>query len=175
MPRNNSVYVRGEVVDRPYFDMVPNRRTGERVAFFRVLVDCPRDESQPRDERHVADRIRVVAYGRLAEALRGRVKRGDWLIARGWIQVRKREDAEEQSMALTIAEIIAVEIDHFTPPFVPGSDLMERLERQAEMRSQPVRDLLTRMVTLGLVQLERESQTTVLSGPEPVSGNGAHG
>ena len=174
MPRNNFVHVRGEVVSRPYFDTVPNRQTDERIAFFKVLLDCPRDESQPRDERHEVDRIRVVAYGQLAEALRGRVKRGDWLVVSGWVQIRMREDATERSMSLTMAEIIAMEVDHFMHPFVPGSDLMNRYERLAEMRGESVRDILTQVMTVALVQMERDDHLLAQTVPQ-ISGNGAHG
>ncbi len=174
MPRNNFIHVRGEVVGRPYFDTVPNRQTNERIAFFKVLLDCPRDESQPRDERHEVDRIRVVAYGKLAEALRGRVKHGDWLVVSGWVQIRAREDAAERSMSLTMAEVIAMEVDHFMHPFVPGSDLMNRYEQLAEMRGESVREILTRVMTVALVQMESDGQMMVQAVPH-VDGNGAHG
>jgi hypothetical protein len=59
MPRNNTTHLRGEVAGRPYYDTVPQRKTGGRIAFFKVLLDCPRDDTQPRDERHEVDRIRV--------------------------------------------------------------------------------------------------------------------
>ena len=164
MPRNNTIHVRGEVSARPYFDMVPQGQTGGRIAFFKVLLDCPRDDTQPRDERHIADRIRVVAYGKLAEALRGKIKPGDWMVVNGWVQIRKREDGAG-GVAQTLAEIIALEVDHFMKPFVPGSELMERIERLSEMRNESSREILTRLMTAGVVQLERESSAPVAVAP----------
>ena len=159
MPRNNTIHVRGEVAARPYFDTVPQRKTGGRIAFFKVLLDCPRDDTQPRDERHEVDRIRVVAYGKLAEALRGKVKPGDWMVVNGWVQIRKREDGETGA-AQTLAEIIALEVDHFMKPFVPGSELMDRIERLADLRGETSRELMTRLMTTGVMQLERDSGRT---------------
>jgi single-stranded DNA-binding protein len=173
MPRNNTVHVRGEVTARPYFDMVPNRKTGGRIAFFKVLLDCPRDNSQPRDDRHESDRIRVVAYGKLAEALRGKVKPGDWMVVDGWVQIRTREDGEA-GVAQTLAEIIALEVDHFMKPFVPGSELMDRIEHLAETRGESARELLTRLMTAGVVQLERDSYRPVAEVAQRSNGNGAH-
>jgi len=173
MPRNNHTHVRGEVALRPYFDLVPNRKTGERIPFFKVLLDCPRDDTQPRDERHTVDRIRVVAYGKLAEALRGKVKPGDWMVVTGWIQIRKREDGENGA-AQTLAEIIALEVDHFMKPFVPGSELMERIERLAEGRGETVRELITRLMTSGVVQLERDQPLMIAEATLHLNGNGAH-
>ena len=77
-------------------------------------------------------------------------------------------------MSLTMAEIIAMEVDHFMHPFVPGSDLMNRYEQLAEMRGESVREILTRVMTVALVQMEGESQMLVQAGPH-VGGNGAHG
>ena len=156
MPRNNTTHLRGEVAGRPYYDMVPQGKTGGRIAFFKVLLDCPRDDTQPRDERHAADRIRVVAYGKLAEALRGKVKPGDWMVVNGWVQIRKREDGEAGA-AQTLAEIIALEVDHFMKPFVPGSELMDRIERLADLRGETSRELMTRLMTTGVMQLERDN------------------
>lgn len=174
MPRNNFIRLRGVVSSRPYVDMVPNRQTGEKVAFFRVHLDCPRDESQPRDEKHGLDRIRVVAYGRLAESLRGRVKPGDWLVVTGWVQIREREGVEAQAISRTLAEVIAMEVDHFMRPFIPGGDVMVRMEQQAARRGVSVRDLLTRVVVGGLLQLEQEGEVLVSAETHP-GGNGEHG
>jgi hypothetical protein len=115
----------------------------------------------------------VVAYGKLAEALRGKVKPGDWMVVTGWIQIRKREDGENGA-AQTLAEIIALEVDHFMKPFVPGSDLMDRIERLAEGRGETVRELITRLMTSGVMQLERDQPLMIAEATLHLNGNGAH-
>jgi len=166
MPKKNNFQGRGEVAGRPYFDMVPRRhpRNGQsdQVAFFKVLVDFPRDETQARDDTRTHDRIRVVAYGKLAEALRGKIKPGDWLYVEGYIQLRQRSGngaADRES----VFEIVMLEYDHFMRPFVPDSPRMKRLERLAEERGVPVRDLLTRMIDEQTKQLELEPQLAGVS------------
>lgn len=52
MPANNQVHLRGEVADRPYFDLVPARHHDgrDRIAFLRVLIWVQRDTDQPQPE-----------------------------------------------------------------------------------------------------------------------------
>jgi hypothetical protein len=56
-----------------------------------------------------------------------------------------------------LAEIIALEVDHFMKPFVPGSELMDRIERLADLRGETSRELMTRLMTTGVMQLERDN------------------
>lgn len=157
MPENNQVFLQGEVAARPYFDFVPRHKgTSDRIAFFKVLLDVPRDKTQPVDAEHTHDRLRVVAYGKLAEFLRGRVKPGDWMAVTGWIQVRRRPGPD----AATVAELVAHEVKHFMRPFVPDSSLMQRLERIAEARGVTVRELAAQVLTENLKELEFELQLT---------------
>jgi hypothetical protein len=159
MPKKNNFQGRGEVAARPYFDMVPRRKGDQvdRIAFFKVLIDFPRDTTQALDAAHTHDRLRVVAYGKLAEALRGRVKPGDWLYVEGYVQLRMRTEngTAEQS---TVVEIVMLEYDHFMRPFVPDSPRMKRVERLAETRGITVRDLLTQMIDAQAQHLELELQ-----------------
>jgi hypothetical protein len=159
MPKKNNFQGRGEVAARPYFDMVPRRRgdPSDRIAFFKVLVDFPRDATQSSDAAHTHDRLRVVAYGKLAEALRGKVKPGDWLYVEGYIQLRQRskEGTREQEF---VVEIVMMEYDHFMRPFVPDTLRMKRIERLAEAQGVPVRELLTQMIDAQAQRLELEIQ-----------------
>jgi single-stranded DNA-binding protein len=159
MPENNQVFVQGEVATRPYFDLVPRskRDKSDRIAFFKVLLDIPRTKTQPIDEEHTSDRIRVVAYGKLAESLRGKIKPGDWMAVTGWIQVRRRTSPDEDGSA-TVAELVAHEVKHFMRPFVPDSVLMQRLDRLAEARGISPRELATQILTAQLQQMELELQ-----------------
>lgn len=164
MPENNQVFLQGEVASRPYFDLVPRSRqnTADRIAFFKVLLDVPRTKTQPVDEEHTHDRIRVVAYGKLAESLRGNIKPGDWMAVTGWIQVRRRTGTDEGGQ-VTVAELVAHEVKHFMRPFVPDSVLMQRLDRLAEARGVTTRDLATQILTTQLQQMEIESQLSGVS------------
>jgi hypothetical protein len=49
MPAYSQVHLRGEVAERPYFDLVPVRHHDEhdRIAFLRVLIWVQRDTDQP--------------------------------------------------------------------------------------------------------------------------------
>ena len=152
MPANNQVHLRGEVADRPYFDLVPARHHDgrDRIAFLRVLIWVQRDTDQPQPEdRLPADQVRVVAYGRLAEALRNKIRMGDWLVVRGWIQTRKRPNNGG-----TVTEIVANEIDHFMRPLVPGSVIMQRLEQMADRHEVSLRAALDQLLTFALDQAD---------------------
>ncbi len=157
MPENNQVFLQGEVAARPYFDFVPRTKQNksDQIAFFKVLLDVPRTKTQPIDEEHTHDRIRVVAYGKLAESLRGNIKPGDWMAVTGWMQSRRRTGANEDGTA-TVIELVAHEVKHFMRPFVPDSSLMQRLEHLAEARGMTSRELATQILTTQLQQLELE-------------------
>ena len=127
-----------------------------------ALVDFPRDTTQALAASHPYDRLRVVAYGKLAESLRGMVKPGDWLYVEGYIQLRQRSDNGAADRE-PVVEIVMLEYDHFMRPFVPDSPRMKRLERLAEAHGVPVRDLLTRMVDEQTKQLELELQLAGVS------------
>lgn len=161
MPENNQVFLQGEVAARPYFDLVPRSKQNksERIAFFKVLLDVPRTKTQPIDDEHTHDRIRVVAYGKLAESLRGNIKPGDWMAVTGWIQVRRHTGANEDGQA-TVAELVAHEVKHFMRPFVPDSTLMQQLARLAEARGVTTRELATQILTAQLHQMELELQVS---------------
>lgn len=148
MPANNQVHLRGDVGEVPYFDLVPNGKSNGsgRIAFLRVMLWVQRDDNQPQPANRVpADEIRVVAYGRLAEALRNKIGVGDCLVVRGWIQTRKRPNNGG-----TVTEIVAHEIDHFMRPLVPDSRLMHRLEQVASQHSLSVRAALDQLLTFAL-------------------------
>ena len=164
MPAYNQVYLRGEVADRPYFDLVPMRQKNgrDRIAFLRVSIWVQRDDEQPQpDDRLPADQVRVVAYGRLAEALRNKIRMSDWLVVRGWIQTRKRPNEGG-----TVTEIVANEIDHFMRPLVPGSGLMQRLEQVADQNHLSVRATLDQLLTFALDQ--------AIGNPVVLHPNGQH-
>jgi single-stranded DNA-binding protein len=165
MPENNQVFLQGEVAARPYFDLVPRSKhdKADRIAFFKVLLDVPRTKTQALDAEHTHDRLRVVAYGKLAEALRGKIKPGDWMAVTGWIQVRRRDGTSEEGQT-TIAELVAHEVKHFMRPFVPDSPLMLRLERIAEVQGVTVRDLASQILADHVKQVELELQ---LAGVNP--------
>ncbi len=152
MPSNNQVHLRGEVAERPYFDLVPARDHDgrDRIAFLRVVIWVQRDANQPQPEdRLPADQMRVVAYGRLAEALRNKIRMGDWLVVKGWIQTRKRPNNGG-----TVTEIVANEIDHFMRPLVPDSVIMRRLEQVADRHEVSMRAALDQLLTFALDQAD---------------------
>ena len=165
MPAYNQVYPRGEVTDRPYFDLVPVRQKNgrDRIAFLRVLIRVQRDGEQPQpDDRLPADQVRVVAYGRLAEALRIKIRMSDWLVVRGWIQTRRRPN--EGGM---VTEVVANEIDHFMQPLVPGSGLMQRLEQVADQNHLSVRAALDQLLTFALDQAAGDLVVLHSNGQQP--------
>ena len=55
MPAYNQVHLRGEVADRPYFDLVPMRQKNgrDRIAFLRVSIWVQRDDEHRRGEHRV--------------------------------------------------------------------------------------------------------------------------
>ena len=65
MAKNNFVFLRGFLNQPAYFDRVPDRERQTLTSFLKFHVRVPRDRSQP--DAFPDDRIRVVAYGRLAE------------------------------------------------------------------------------------------------------------
>jgi hypothetical protein len=65
MAKNNFVFLRGFLNRPAYFDRVPDRERQTFTPFLKFHVCVPRDRSQP--DAFPDDRIRVVAYGRLAE------------------------------------------------------------------------------------------------------------
>ncbi len=162
MPKNNAYRGWGEVAARPYFDMVPchNRRDGQsdRIAFFKVLMDFPRDASQALDDTHQYDRLRVVAYGKLAESLRGKVKPGDWLLVLDSYIQNRRRSKEGAADGEAVIEVVLLDYKHYMRPFVPGTPLMTNLERLAETRGTPVRDLMTEILEVGCRQMSLDLQ-----------------
>ncbi len=163
MPDNNLVHLRGEVAEEPYFDLVPNHRPGAgRIAFLRMLVYVQRSPDQPLPDEMPADQMRVVAYGKLAEALRTKVRAGDWLVVRGWIQVRRRPGEHG-----VVTEIIAQAVDHFMHPLIPGSPLMQQLEELAARHDVSARVMLDWLLTYALRQVEHDLSIVNLTSDRP--------
>ena len=162
MPDSNQIHLRGEIAEPPYFDQVRDHQHSkngngpapERIAFWRAMVDVYRQPgAQAISQDHRADRLRVVAYGKLAEAMRDKAQQGDWIVVSGWLQVRNRPAEHD-----TVTDVMAIKIDHFMTPLVPGSSEMERVRAIARERGLPVRDLYRRLVVRMLEMAEREQE-----------------
>jgi hypothetical protein len=129
MPTHNQVYLRGQVAEPSYFDLVPagQRGSNRKIEYLRVWLNVPRDDSQPQPpDRPPFDRLRVVAYGGLAKGLQAKqMEVGDWLIVSGWLQVRRRPTG-----AVTV-EVVGTKIDHVMQPLAPHGAALQRLEELA--------------------------------------------
>jgi single-stranded DNA-binding protein len=144
MPTNNQVFLRGQALERPFFDMVPSGAPGSsrRIPFLRVRLNVLRDESQPAGrDRAGTDLIRVVAFGKLAMALQPKIESGDWLVVAGWIQVRHRPNNGG-----TVVEVVANRVDHFMGPLAPNGEALRRLEQFAHAQGQSPRSALEKLL-----------------------------
>ncbi len=124
MARNNFTFVRGALVQAPYFNRVPDRQSDGDIAFLRFHVRAFRDATQPNAFPY--DSVRVVSYGALAERAFPLLQAGSQVHVVGWLQYRTRR---------RVLEVVADEIRTEEIQSITGRDVFQQLQEAAALLS----------------------------------------
>jgi single-stranded DNA-binding protein len=131
MARNNFTFVRGTLVQEPYFNRVPDGPKGGQIAFLRFHVRAFRDATQPSVFPY--DSVRVVSYGALAERAYPLLRSGNRVHVVGWLQYRSQR---------RILEVVADEIRTEEIQSIADQDVLQQLQQAASMLSMDVSSII---------------------------------
>jgi len=159
MPKNNFVYLKGQVVKKPYFGQVARRGdSDEKKPFLQFYLDVPRDRTQP--SLFASDSIRVVMYGDQATALYPRLRDGLALSLIGWVQHRIFKRGTVTEIVAEEVQIIGQPLSLPPPPLdlsseIANGSIMAQLQDLARRRGLDVSNTVKFLLTSYLEQNEQ--------------------
>ncbi len=138
-PGLNFFILFGVVGDAPFFNLVASDNGAPAMPFLRILVHVPRTN------RDGCDRLRVVAYGALAERMYAVLKPGAMVLVRGHLQARSTPKG-------TVMEGVAEQM--MVVDTILTDDQVKRLQVKASELGMDVGELTTLLFEPQLVALE---------------------